>query len=141
MRVSINLTTAGGTLTIAKEEGDQRAKGGGWATDGWGAENHLIYMIKKRLGWGLVNVRISKDGHLFGDDAMVYLRPPRRGNKGVPHIYIYHDRYAIDSASELYNSGQEVDYAIVGDVFGKQPEWAAMVKGLCAASKVTVRQR
>src|SRR6185295_19004272 len=84
----------------------------------------LLFNVARILnarGHDLLKKRMWKDGHLFGDDAMQYLRVRKPSSK-APHIYIFHGNYAVEDACEVYNKNQQIDFAVEFDVFGKQPD-------------------
>ena len=139
MKIKFNLFKDSGTLVVQKEDTDQKATASGYTrhVHGWGAEIHLLHLIRQRLmgiGLNLARVKVSSDAHLFGDDHMCYLRTPGKlatKSSRTPHMWIVDRNYAIRSSSEEYNDGKEVIFGIDGDIFNKQPNWLELLGGVC----------
>ena len=148
MKIKFSLGRDGGTLAVQREKDDPRAKASGFTREvhGWGAEIHLLYMIRVALnamGFNLASVKVSDDGHLMGDDHMRYLRTPlrslRKSDVDYPYLYIIDDHYAVRSSSEEYNQGDEVCFKITGNPFATdfpQPDWHEKVKAICDKHKI-----
>lgn len=132
-----------GTLYV-KCEGD-KAKASGFTRDvhGWGAEIHLLHLIRKKLeqaGIMVARKRVQGDNHfchLYGDNYMCYLRTPIKGRSNLPHFWIIDGEYAVRSSADDYNAGNEVRFMVQGDIFQKrdcpplQPDWKERLKKLC----------
>jgi len=143
MKIKFFIGTEAGGLYIQREEGDPKAKASGFTRNvhGWGAEIHLLHLIKtalNALGFNLCCVRLATDSHLMGDDHMKYLRTPKAALKkshvGYPYMYIVDEGYAVRSSAEAYNKGEEVHFRVHGNVFKDdypQPRWWLLVKALC----------
>ena len=143
MKIKFSLGTEAGSLTVQREKGDPPAKASGFTkgVHGWGAEIHLLHLIKKVLlaaGFDLACVRLAKDGHMYGDDHMKYLRTPKGHNSpDAPHLWIVDGDYMLRSSSEAYNKGDEVRFNVRGDIFSlvdkppRQSDWYKKVKDLC----------
>lgn len=139
------LGTGGGALYVTKPKGGDRAVASGFTrrTHGWGADIHLLYLIRRKLevaGILLARKRVQGDKHychLYGDNYMCYLRTPihRKGN--MPHFWIIDGNYMLVSSAEEYNKGNEVRFEILGDIFQKrgepplQPDWFERLAELC----------
>ena len=143
MKLSFDLGTEGGSLTVTRC-GDRRAKASGFTKGihGWGAEIHLLTLIRLALnpaGFNLASIKVCDDGHLYGDDHMRYLRTPtrslRKGDVTYPYVYIVDGSYAVRSSAEEYNKGQEVRFEITGNPFHdyQQADWYSKIKALCDA--------
>lgn len=110
---------------------------------GWGAEIHLLSLIRRRLaqaGIHVVKKAVQKDplfAHLWGDEHTPYLRTRSDERRTQPNIYIYDADYAIRSSAEYYNDEQEVRFSVQGDIFQKdgqppfQPDWNRRLLQLC----------
>lgn len=150
MKLKFSVSTSGGYLYVQREAGDKPAKASGFnrKIHGWGADIHLYGMICKVLnavGFGLVRKRMSTDtrfAHMYGDNYTPYVRTAIDRMKDTPHIWIVDGDYAIRSAAEDYNKGEEVSFLLQGDIFQKedgpplQPDWWRKVKSLCDAAGI-----
>ena len=145
-----------GTMTVLREHGDCRAVGSGYTkkTHGWGAEINLLNLIRFQLnkaGFNLVNASVSKDGHLFGDNHMRYLRTPSKilrknndlptdkNNKRIPpYLYIIDKEYAVRSSAEDYNNYKAVVFSVDGNPFDEfdQKDWNRKVDFICEVNKI-----
>lgn len=136
-----------GELTIQRERDDQRAKASSFTANvhGWGAEIHLLGMVRNELnkfGFNLSRIKVSRDGHMMGDDHMCYLRPPktdlRKSESSFPYIYIFDGGYAVRNSAEDYNAYKEVKFQIVGNVFTDYPQsdWENKLRRLCEQSEI-----
>jgi hypothetical protein len=76
-----------------------------WSLPGWyAAESRMLHHVQKildRRGYGVLQKRMWRDGHTFGDEYSQYLRS--RNLKAVPSLYVYHADYALEVAAENYN--------------------------------------
>lgn len=100
--------------TVIREEGDPRMK----------TESQLLYHVKLRLvdmGHDVIKKRIQKDGHMFGYEAMQYIRT-RSPKSPRPHICIYNGNYCFYDAHEPYNQKGVVDLQVEWDIFYVQEE-------------------
>lgn len=127
---------------MVERRGDKRARASGYTHNvhGWGAEIHLLHMIMVNLnrnGFRLAKIKVSADGHLMGDEHMVYLRPPlsalKQGELSYPLIVIIDEDYAIRSSAKYYNRGETARFTIYGNFSTKwpQPTWKEKVVVLC----------
>ena len=144
-----------GTLVVTKPENGDKAKASGFTreTHGWGAEIHLLYLIRKRLEEAKIFVakkRVQGDdhfAHLYGDDFMCYLRTPIQQKSKMPHFWIIDGEYAVRSSAEDYNAGKEVLFMVQGDIFQKtdqpplQPDWNKRLAKLCKAGNIACASR
>ncbi len=79
-------------------------------------ESALYYAIKKELqsqGYDVIKKLMWKDGHLYGDNTLPYIRG-RKQNDKTPMIY--DGAYAIRSIVEFYNKSDGFDLIIEGDL-------------------------
>ena len=143
--LKFTLGTGGGALYVTKPEGGDRALASGFTrkTHGWGAEIHLLYLIRKKLetaGILLAKKRVQNDKHfchLFGDNDMCYLRTPIQQKNKMPHFWVVDGSYAVRSSAEQYNKGEEVRFEVLGDIFcgnddsPLQPDWYEQLAVLC----------
>lgn len=132
-----------GTVTLQREPGDPKARGGGWsAHHGWGPLHQLLHWLKERLnaaGFNLAKKRMSADGHMFGDDETPYLCA-RNNVRRHPHVYIYDGQYACRDAADEFNAGEEVTLLIAGNVYAEvdQDNWWQIVRDLCREDGIPV---
>ena len=145
MLFTFSLGPEAGTLTVQRESTDDpqaRPSPRTKEVHGWGAESNLLYLMKaelKKFGFKLCRKKLSRDGHLMGDDHMSYLRTPaydlrRRNVVDYPYLYIVDECYATRSSAEDYNGGEEVIFNVHGNVFTPdcpQLDWYKKVKALC----------
>jgi hypothetical protein len=107
-------------MEITREEGDPKFHKSNWCLDPLSTLLHHIKKILNKSGCDLIKKRMWKDGHMYGDDILSYLRT--RSNKSPgPHIYIYDGAYAVRCAAEDFNAGKTVTLLIHLDVFNDQP--------------------
>ncbi len=142
MILKFDLELNGGSLTVQRKKGDEKAKASGYIKDinDWGAETHLLYMLVKQMnsyGFNLASIKVVDDGHMYGDGHMRYLRTPkkalRKSDVPYPYIYIIDGDYMLRSSAEAYNNGEELRFVVYGNVFdhNPQPDWYRKVKALC----------
>jgi len=142
MKLKFEIGTEAGNLYVQREEGDPKAQASGFTRHehGWGAEIHLLHLMRvalNKMGFNLSSIKVSKDGHMFGDNFMRYLRTPksalRKSAVPFPYMYVYDGNYAIRSSAEAYNKGEEIRFAVAGHPFDDypQPHWWMIVKELC----------
>jgi len=147
MKIKFDLGTQAGSVTIQREKDDPKAKASGFTKNvhGWGAEIHLLHLLKMKLiaaGFQLACVQVQKDGHLYGDQHMKFLRTPIRHNADAPHLWIVDGNYAVRESAEEYNKYQEVCLNVQGDIFtnkgepSKQADWYKKVSELCIKSGI-----
>ena len=97
-------------ITITTNNGDgrvliKRARKGKKARSG----SQILYWLKQILnenGYDLIKKLMWKDGHLYGDDKLHYLRS--RNPKEDPWVMIYDGDYAVRSMKADYNWGKLV---------------------------------
>jgi hypothetical protein len=142
MILKFSLGAEGGTLTVQRELDDPKAKASGFTKDvhGWGPEIHLLSMLVRLLnsyGFNLASLKVTDDGHLYGDNHMRYLRTPtkalRKSDVPYPYLYIIDGDYMLRSSAEAYNNSEELRFEVHGNVFDdySQPDWYRKVKALC----------
>ena len=150
INLRVTLGTEGGALYVTKPEGGDRAVASGFTreTHGWGAEIHLLYLIRKKLeaaGIFVAKKRVQGDSHychLYGDDHMCYLRTPIKSKSTMPHFWIIDGQYAVRSSAEQYNNGEEVRFEVTGDIFQKdgqpplQADWYQRLADLCEQADI-----
>jgi hypothetical protein len=89
-------------LTATREEGDPKIY----------SESLLLHGIKKELikqGHDVIKKRMWKDGHLYGDDKLQYIRSRNKGKKfqnSHDFIMVYDGNYAIRAMEKEYNEGE-----------------------------------
>jgi len=108
--MNMKITEKNNTLIVNRNGTSKIGKSGCKGTD---PDSTLFYHIKNALnkkGFSLVKVRMSKDGHMFGNDNTVYLRS-KTSNKGT-HVMIYDSNYALRLAIDDYNKGEDVELTI-----------------------------
>lgn len=133
-----------GYLYVTRNGGTKaRPSGYTRSVHGWGAEIHLLGLIRRRLaeaGIYVIKKAAQKDqlfAHMWGDENTPYLRTRHDERLTQPNIYIYDPDYAIRSSAEQYNNGEEVCFTVQGDIFQKegqpplQPDWNQRVLQLC----------
>ena len=144
------LNPTGGTLSVKQPEGGDKAVASGYTRDehNCGADIHLYYLIRKKLeaaGIYLSRIRVQEDRHfchMFGDQFTCYLRTPIKQKSSMPHMWIYDPNWAIQSAGESYNLGEEVKFNVQGNIFQeedkppKQPDWWKKLHDLCISGGV-----
>ncbi len=109
-----------GLLLVQRDSSDPKIRKPGW--EGTDPDSTFFYQLKKVLnkkGFTLIKSRISKDGHLFGNDNTTYLRVSHSKSNG-PHVIIYDANYAIRLAVDDYNAGKVVKLSVLFDIFSKQ---------------------
>lgn len=143
--LKFTLGTGGGTLYVTKPKGGDRAVASGFTRKehSWGADIHLLYLIRKKLemaGISVAKKRVQGDSHfthLYGDNYMCYLRTPIHRKNDMPNFWIVDGNYALRSSAEQYNKGEEVRFEILGDIFcgdndpPLQPDWYERLAVLC----------
>jgi hypothetical protein len=71
------------------------------------SESLLLYKVKQELikqGYDVIKKRMWKDGHLYGDDTLQYIRSRYPNLKG--YFAIYDGQYAIRAMVGDYNKGK-----------------------------------
>lgn len=128
----------GNSITFFREAGDKKVyAGGGWGkSHGWEAEHILMHRIVKWLnerGFNLIKKRMSSDGHLYGDSATPYIRPPHKQTAAqllLPQIQIYDGDYAIRNANLAWNQGEVtflIEHAYKPESKRYQAHWQALI--------------
>ena len=72
-------------------------------------ESLLLYKVKNELikqGYDVIKKRMWKDGHLYGDETLQYIRT--RNPKAKDFMMIYDNDYAIRPMVEDYNKDELV---------------------------------
>ena len=83
--------------TVVREEGDPKIYN----------ESLLLYKVKQELikqGYDVIKKRMWKDGHLYGDETLQYIRT--RSYKDGKFFQIYDNEYAIRPMVRDYNEGK-----------------------------------
>jgi len=86
-----------GQCNITREEDDPKLY----------SESLLLHKVKTELinqGHDVIKKRMWKDGHLYGDDTLQYIRT--RNPQATPFIMIYDGDYAIRAMIDDYNNGE-----------------------------------
>jgi hypothetical protein len=90
------------TLTATREEGDPKIY----------SESLLLHKIKVELikqGHDVIKKRMWKDGHLYGDATLQYIRSRNLGKKfqdSHNFIQVYDEMYAVRAMTDEYNKGE-----------------------------------
>jgi hypothetical protein len=83
---------------ITREEGDPKIYN----------ESLLLYKVKQELikqGYDVIKKRMWKDGHLYGDETLQYIR--MRNYKDEKNFFqIYDNFYAVRAMTKEYNDGE-----------------------------------
>ena len=144
MILSIHLDKWSNYLTVKRVS--NKVINSGWNPIN-GDEHQLYHWIKVRLngiGFNLMKVVMEKDkkfSHMYGHEYLPYLRA-KDSKANHPHIYIYDGDYAIRSAAEDYNNGEEVTFIIEGSIWEPkvcQDNWQDLVRELIAQGDPSFR--
>lgn len=74
---------------------------------GLSGESLLLYNIKNALikqGYDVIKKRMWKDGHLYGDVTLQYIRT--RNKNANDFMMIYDGNYAVRAMTEDFNNGE-----------------------------------
>ena len=142
MIIKFVLGAASSTITIQRDEkGESKVRGSGWSKGmehGWEAEHSLLFKLKKILneaGFDLIKKRMSKDGHMVGQDATPYLRA-KGHKKDSPHICIYDGNSELRNSAEEYNDGKEVTFMIEDAWEADQDDRNIIIANLCRVAGI-----
>ena len=85
---------------ITREEGDPKIY----------SESLLLHKVKKELikqGYDVIKKRMWKDGHLYGDDTLQYIRSRDLKHQDSPEFFeVYDNFYAVRAMTTEYNKGE-----------------------------------
>lgn len=107
MRTIIHRGGDSGHLEVIREDGDPRIKD----------ESHLLYRIKRCLiamNYDVIKKRMQKDGHMYGDERLQYVRT--RKLRSPDSFYIYDGDYAIRNAAEAYRRDGRIIFSMMFNV-------------------------
>lgn len=135
----MKITYLNNSLFINRHNGPKIRKPGWEGTDPDSTFLHYVKTNLNKMGFSLVKVRISKDGHMFGNDNTLYLRSKRKG-KG-PDVMIYDSNYALRLAVDKYNAGEDVTLTIDFNIFGNQPDSKTRVEKIFQKRKANILLR
>ena len=99
------------TLTVTRTVPDWPGTRNGWKGTSKN-ESVLLHYIKLAMikeCHDVVKVRVSRDGHLFGDDTTQYIRARHPNKLKVGDIYcVVDEMYAVRNLAEVYRKYGEV---------------------------------
>lgn len=101
-------------LTVQREPGDKAVRGGSWGR----ADTAFFGRLAKSVNAArlfpveVIRVRMSRDGHLYGDDVLPYLRGRRTRRDAMPYPWIYDGSYAVRDAAADFNRGEAVTLCV-----------------------------
>jgi len=121
----MKITYKNNSLFINRNDGPKIRKPGWDGTDPDSTFMHHVKKMLNQMGFSLIKVRISKDGHMFGNDNTTYLRSKKVSKK--PNIMVYDNNYALRLAVEDYNEGKNVTLTMDFNIFGNQKKCKDMV--------------
>jgi hypothetical protein len=108
-------------VTLAKNECKVIRENGDPKYYGMSGESKLLHHIKLELikqGYDVIKKLMWKDGHMYGDDNLHYIRSRRYTENDW--LFIYDNEYAIRAMTEDFNKG-ELSLAVDrGGVFNKE---------------------
>jgi hypothetical protein len=90
----------GNQCVITKETMDKKFYG-------MSGESLLLYKIKQELqkqGFDVIKKRMQKDGHMYGDETLQYIRT--RNPKAKDFMMIYDGNYAVRAMTDDFNKGK-----------------------------------
>lgn len=93
--MKVDLRLAEGKCVVTREPGDRLPHAGGWST----AEANFYHHVKvalKRQGHDVITRRMWRDGHMYGDDTLRYVRERKH------RFYVYDGNYAIRDVVQEY---------------------------------------
>ena len=113
MKVHLSFSTK--ECYVWREKGDPKFRDSGWGS----GESRLLYHVQqilKKEGHDLIKKRMHKDGHMYGDEKMQYLRT-RSPKSARPHIYIYDAEWQLRNSATDFNENGEVTFRMETEVF------------------------
>lgn len=93
----------GNVCKVTRETGDKKIY----------SESLLLYKVKNELikqGYDVIKKLVQKDGHLYGDKYLHYIRT--RNWKAKDFMMIYDNEYALRFSYEDYNKEGEKEFNI-----------------------------
>jgi hypothetical protein len=116
-------------LTLFREPADYRPRRSVWNPDPLSTLLHWVKNALNARGFDLVKRRMWRDGHMYGDETLSYLRTRKPTSPG-PHVYVYDGDYAIRDAVRDWWVEGEIELLVEHDVYHRQPDCAVQVRRL-----------